>query len=99
MTGNGYIAADWSLAALALVASSVSYYSASNCARSRIFRAASVAVAFGWSLFAVRLFAELAIGGDPTVHPVSLVALSLVAGGTIVRRLMHIVSVCRKDPP
>lgn len=99
MNGNGYLAADWSVAALALVAASVSYYSASNCSRTRLFRAASVAVAFGWSLFSVRLFAELAVGGDPIVHPVSLVALSLIAGGTIVRRLLHIISVCRKDPP
>lgn len=39
-------------------------------------------VAFGWVLMSARLWVSLMMGGNPTIHPVSQIAVAIIALGT-----------------
>lgn len=40
-------------------------------------------VAFGWTLWATRMWFGLAVGNDPFIPPVAAMAISLIAAGNI----------------
>lgn len=90
MTGDGWIAADAALCFLSLCAAVSCYYASSNLHQSRIKRISLIVSGFGWSLFSLRLYSLLQTGNDPTIPPVSLTALSLVASAAVVHEVANV---------
>lgn len=47
-------------------------------------------IAFGWSMWATRLWYAILVEGDPVIPPIAAMALGLVACGNILRNLPSI---------
>lgn len=74
---------DWALAVLT-VAATIALYVRIQFLDPRLFcrRWAYRVTALGWTVLSARLWVTLCMGGDPAIHPASLIGLSIVCLGT-----------------
>lgn len=74
---------DWSLAVLSAAATVATFVRIQFLDRSMFCRRLAFScVALGWTVLTARLWLALLAGDNPTVHPLSQVALTLIAFGS-----------------
>lgn len=80
---TGFVYGDFAVALISSLAAAFSYVRIA-CTSHDIGR---WMIALGWTLIAVRLWHSLAIHGDAPVAPISLIALSMIGGGTVLMQI------------
>ena len=81
--GVGLIKLDYALMLLSTATAMIQYWKIANCECSRLTLAGRWLLAVGWTTLATRMGYKLYVDGDILISLPSLIALIMIAGGSI----------------